>query len=228
MDSGTFADAAAYVALVLGIVLSLRTLGLFERPVFSLTSNYLAPTNILGQPTVPHFVLDYRNEGNVSVVFSDFEVFLPRLDPLDEEGRFIFQPGADFFIDKRPTMEIGGIQQYSKIDHRTNVVRLGPRESHVDYFDLESLLPDGWDEVGWDSATAFARRFSPILRFRESWGNEYHCDQAGAHFGEYVYPYEDALTRDVPSRSWQHRLAVKRVRAIGWSTDERPHRLARQ
>jgi hypothetical protein len=92
-------------------------------------------------------MVDFWNDGNVEVVFSDFELFLPRLDPLDERVKFVRQVAAKFYIDKRLSTQIGGLQQYSKVDHRTNVVRLGPRESHIDYYDLEVLLPDAWKRL---------------------------------------------------------------------------------
>lgn len=123
------------------------------------------------------------------VVFSDFELVLPRLDAVDEAtGRFDLQPSATLFLDKRPTAQIGGLQEYSKVDHRTNKVHLGPRESDVDYFDLEALLPEGWTDLDWGQATEYANKFTPILRFRDSFGNEYHCDKEGAHWGRLRLP----------------------------------------
>jgi hypothetical protein len=111
---------AGLLALGLSIYLGLRAAGVFEQPEYELTSSYLAPHDIIGFPTMPHFVLMYRNVGNVPVMFSDFELKYPRLDAVDNEGKFILTPGADLYIDKRLSSRLGGAQQYKKIDYRTS------------------------------------------------------------------------------------------------------------
>ncbi len=49
---------------------------------------------------MPHFVLEYRNTGNVPVTFSDFELVLPRHDII-RDGQFVGHLGAELFIDKK-------------------------------------------------------------------------------------------------------------------------------
>ena len=79
----------------------------------------------------------------VPVVFSDFVLVLPRLEGvIDGDGTFILHPGAELFIDKRPTSRMGNLQQWRMLDYRTNKVRLEPGDSHSDFFDLGAFLPN--------------------------------------------------------------------------------------
>ena len=70
---------AGLVALLLGVWLSLRTLGVLNRPRYEISAAYL-PRDEVGFGAMPHFVVEYRNTGNVPVTFSDFELALPRHD----------------------------------------------------------------------------------------------------------------------------------------------------
>lgn len=134
---------AGFIALALSILLSLRALGVFARPAYTIISSYLRPHDIVGFPTMPHFVLSYRNVGNVPVTFSDFELKYPRLDAVDASGGFTLTTGARLHIDKRLSSRVGGVQEYEVIDYRTNMVELAPGASHTDFFDLGALL--GWE-----------------------------------------------------------------------------------
>jgi hypothetical protein len=226
---------AGLVAFGLSIYLGLRAAGVFERPEYELTSSYLAPHDIIGFPTMPHFVVMYRNVGNVPVTFSDFELKYPRLDAVDNKGDFILTPGADLYIDKRLSSRLGGAQQYKKIDYRTNKVELAPGAMHTDFFDLGALL--GWkpeeeeeEEEEGGYSTALETRtvptdFHPVLTFTDSFGNELHCDEDGVHLGPYRYPHERAFRAGVPEVKMPHTLEVarSRLRWRGWTHSKRPY-----
>ena len=129
-ESGVAGGAA--VALALAVWGSAKSLGLLDRPKHWLRCNYVRPHDVVGFPTVPHFVLEYENRGNVPVVFSDFFLLLPRLEGvLTTDGAFISHPGADLLIDKRPSARIGSAQAYRimRISTRDERSKAQPRPS---------------------------------------------------------------------------------------------------
>jgi hypothetical protein len=85
---------AGAVALLLGIWLSARGLGLLERPRYALESLYIGPADYVGFSTMPHFMLQINNTGNVPVTFSDFELILPRRD-IFRDGSLWLIPGHE-------------------------------------------------------------------------------------------------------------------------------------
>ena len=208
----------AVVALILGVWISARTLGLLNRPKHWLRSTYLPPRDLVGFFAMPHFLVEYENRGNIAVTFSDFVLALPRLENvIDDDGKFILHPGAELFIDKRPTSRMGNMQHWRKLDYRTNNVRLEPGDSHTDFFDLGAFLPDVKPDSRFKQVSIPAD-FSPLLTFHDSYGNRYYCDDEGIHRGEYEYPHVAALMgagEKAPAR-----VGVltqrRRVRWFGW------------
>lgn len=189
-------------------------------------STYLPPQDLVGFPTMPHFVVTYRNLGNVAVTFSDFELRWPRLDgAIDANGEFRLTTGAELYIDKRLTSTIGGVQEYSKLDYRTDKRHLEPGERHTDFFDLGALL--GWQDgasavepkhpLRWEQRTV-PGDFHPVLTFSDSFGNDYYCDEVGVHFGEYTYPYAEAAVRALSAKRTPRLLTVSRGRFPGRRT----------
>lgn len=88
-----------------GIWFSARGLGLLERPRYALESLYIGLADYVGFSTMPHFMLQINNTGNVPVTFSDFELILPRRD-IFRDGSFVAHPGARAFIDKLPSFRL--------------------------------------------------------------------------------------------------------------------------
>src|SRR5207253_2139452 len=108
--------------------------------------------------------------------YSDFTIHLPRIDGvIDANGDFVFHQGAELLIDKRPTTRIAGYQLASKMDYRTNKVRLEPGEMHTDYFDLGAFFPDAVASARW-SAVNVPLDFNPILTFHDNFGNIFYAD----------------------------------------------------
>lgn len=164
---------AGAVALVLGVWIAAKSVGLLDRPKHSISARYLPPADLLGFFTMPHFVVEYENQGNVPVTFSDFELLLPRFEEVSTEGNYKMHLGAKLYIDKRPTSTVGAIQHLRGIDYRTNTVRLEPGESHSDFFDLGAFLEDA------DPKRAAAdRRPSPNFEPVAS-----KCQARGPHLG---------------------------------------------
>lgn len=194
MDAWAFIERigsiGGLIALGLGIWLSLRALGFFLKRSYSLNARYLPHTDAVGFDAMPHFVLQYQNLGEVTVVFSDFELLLPRR--MFRGDTFIDHPGADLLIDKRKSSTVGGIKEYSKVDYRTNKVRLEPGESHTDFFDLEAFLPN-FDPTDPMPTGGVPAGFNPALQFRDSFGHEYYCDEKALHTGAYKHPELDKL-----------------------------------
>lgn len=176
---------------------------------------------MLGTATVPHFIVQYENCGNVPVTFSEFELLLPRLDGvIDSESGFVLHLGAQLYIDKRPSSRIWGLQHLKALDYRTNKVPLEPGASHTDFFDLGAFV--GRDALATgESAVQIPPDFSPVLQFHDSFGHEFHCDEAGVQEGPYVYPHESALTAAgfSPAPSPTLTTARRRIRWFGWTTE---------
>lgn len=218
----------AAVALALAVWGRAKSLRLLDRPKHWLRCNYVRPHDVVGFPTVPHFVLEYENRGNVPVVFSDFFLLLPRLEGvLTTDGAFISHPGADLLIDKRPSARIGSAQAYRIMDYRTNKVRLEPGDSHTDFFDLEAFVSAGGRYGDGPLKMTIPHDFSPVLTFHDQYGNAFYADPEGIHGGAWRYPHQAALeaTLDVrvllgveTKRSW--------LRWFGWT--ERPARGLRE
>jgi hypothetical protein len=81
---------AAVVALLLGVWISARAVGLLNRPKHWLRSTYIPPRGLVGFFAMPHFMLEYENRGNMPVVFSDFMLMLPRIDGVvGGNGKFV-------------------------------------------------------------------------------------------------------------------------------------------
>jgi hypothetical protein len=201
--------AAAIVALILTVLISARTIGILNRPKHWLRSTYLPPRDLVGFFAMPHFLVEYENRGNVPVVFSDFVLHLPRIEGvIDPDGKFIAHPGADLFIDKRPTTRWAGQQIYRLIDFRTNTVRLGSGDTHTDFFDLGAFAPN--DQVPDD--------FHPILTFHDNYGNNFYADEDGVHRGAWKYPHRHALEATLTLVSQERGVETRRraVRWLGW------------
>jgi hypothetical protein len=208
------AAAAVFAALWL----SARQLGLLNRPKHWLRSTYLKPHDLIGFFAMPHFQLEYENRGNVPIVFSDFFLQLPRIEGVvDSDGTFVFHPGAELLIDKRPTTRIGGYQLARKLDYRTNKVRLEPGEMHTDYFDLGAFFPADEGTAPW-ATVSVPSDFQPILSFHDNFGNTYYCDETGVHRGRWVHPHEAALLEVASDLGLGQGLQTKRrlLRWFGW------------
>lgn len=214
---------AALVALALGVWISARTLGLLDRPKYWLRATYLPPRDAVGFFAMPHFIIEYENRGNVSVVFSDFFLLLPRLGgALDPNGNFIAHVGADLFIDKRPTSTIAGRQEYRAMDYRTNRVQLGQGDSHTDFFDLGAFLP-GAEQADRFNTSHVPSDFSPVLTFHDSHGNIFYADAEGLHAGFYEYPYQAEILRVGKLRESAGLLTWRRaLKWFGWKQEKAP------
>lgn len=140
---------------------------------------------------MPHFVVQYRNTGNVPVTFSDFELILPR-HAIFQDGQYVSTLGADFFLDKRKSSRVGSLQHIKSLDYRTNKVRLEAGESHTDYFDLGAFLPD-LDTTKVMNTQGIPPGFDPILKFTDSWENEIVCDRWGVADGPWKHTDWDKL-----------------------------------
>jgi hypothetical protein len=212
----------SFVGVVLAIWIALRTLGMFDRPAFTVRSTWLSPTDpMLGTTTIPHFVVQYDNHGNAPVTFSDFEILLPRLKGVvGKDGSFVLHLGAELFIDKRPSSRVWGIQHLKGLDYRTNKVPLRPGASHTDFFDLGAFVEVN-DAFGGDQVR-IPDDFEPVLQFRDSYGHWFHCDASGAHLGEYAYPHQRDL--EAAGLRVQPASVVKSkrrpIRWLGWSQTE--------
>jgi hypothetical protein len=197
------------IALGLGIWLSLRALGFFLTRKHSVSSTYLPHRDAIGFDAMPHFVLEYENLGDVPVVFSDFELMLPRT--MFRGDTFIDHPGATLLIDKRKSSTVGGIKEFSRIDYRTNKVRLQPSESHTDFFDLGAFLED-FDDADPLPTGRVPADFDPILQFRDSYGNEFYCDADGVHTGPYKHAELDKLLAKGVQKTLPRKITAARDR----------------
>jgi len=208
---------AGLIALLLGVWLSLRALGIFNRPSYTITANYLPERDSLGFGAMPHFVVEYRNTGNVPVTFSDFELVLPRHDII-QSGQLVGHLGADLFIDKRRSSRIGAMQHVRAIDYRTGKVELPPRSSHSDYFDLGAFLPD------FDAEKLGPARvppdFEPVLKLTDSWAHELWIDRHGVHDGRWKHRDEERLASEFDYRLFTGKTLTRRRTGLRrWKTD---------
>jgi hypothetical protein len=205
------------VALALGKWISAKAVGLRDRPKHSISARYLPPADLLGFFTMPHFVVEYENQGNVPVTFSDFELLLPRFEEVSADGDYKMHLGAKLYIDKRPTSTVGAIQHLRAVDYRTNAVRLEPGESRSDFFDLSAFLDDA-DPNEPLPIVALPPQFEPVLTFRDSFGNRYHCDANGAHSGRYEAPMTTAMRAAGIKLSDPNAVVTARrwIRWFGW------------
>jgi hypothetical protein len=212
---------AAVIALALGAWISVRTLGLLNRPKYWLRSTYLPPHDLVGFFAMPHFMVEYENRGNTPVTFSDFMLILPRIDGLiDGAGRFVLHPGAELLIDKRPTTRIAAFQSFSKIDYRTAKVRLEPQEMHTDYFDLGAFFPEAKSEASRWKDVKVPTDFHPVMSFHDNFGNSYYCDNDGLHEGRWEPPHLDALRAAGARIGFSQGLQSRRrlLHWLGWTS----------
>jgi hypothetical protein len=216
---------AAVVTLLLGVWISARAVGLLNRPNHWLRSTYIPPRDLVGFFAMPHFMLEYENRGNVPVVFSDFMLMLPRIEGIvGGDSRLILHPGAELFIDKRPTTRVGGYQLLRRLDYRTNKVRLEPGEMHTDYFDLGAFFTDV--ELGhslWTQVN-IPNDFHPILSFHDNFGNNYYCDEHGIHRGTWEHPHLDVLRASAATLGFGDGVETRRRwwRWFGWKERRTP------
>ena len=187
---------AAFVAITLSILLNLRhLLAVFARGDCLITSSYYRPADLVGVPSKPHFVLQVENRGVISMDFRHFELLLPRLgNVFTPEGEFKAHTGAELFRDGQPMRSrLMARQEYRKIDFLTRVVRVEPRSSEVEFFELDAFLSNDKPPTGWAADV-----FEPVLQFRHAAGQEFHCDTQGVHDGPYRWPHEkELLTRRI-------------------------------
>jgi hypothetical protein len=173
--------------------------------------------DVAGFFTMPHFLVEYENLGNVPLTFSDFELVLPRFEKVSSTGDYKLQLGAELFIDKRPTARIGPIQHLRAIDYRTNTVRLEPGASYSDFFDLGAFV-EGADPKQKFSTGKLPPDFEPVLTFRDSFANRYWVNAEGVHAGRYEAPMAAAIRaggrtlRDPQTVTSRRRL----IRWLGW------------
>jgi hypothetical protein len=167
-------SVAGLIALFLGVWLSLRAIGVFDRPSYEISAGYLPERDEIGFGAMPHFVLEYRNTGNVPVTFSDFELVLPRHDFI-RNGQLVGHLGAELFIDKKKASRIGSFQHVQAIDYRTIRVELPPRTSDSTYFDLGAFLPNLNPERIEPAQVPLD--FEPVLKLTDSWGHELWVDR---------------------------------------------------
>jgi hypothetical protein len=217
---------AGAVALLLGLWLGAKAVGLLDRPKHWVRSTYLPPQDLLGFFAMPHFVVQYENLGNVPVAFSDFELVLPRFEKVAPDGSYTMHLGAEFFIDKRPTSTIGALQHIRAVDYRSNKVRLEPGEAHTDFFDLGAFVGNG-DPPGPLEPAKLPTDFNPVLTFHDSFGSRYHCDAEGIHVGRWESPMlrdmraaGASLKPDTTGLLSQRRL----IRWFGWTKKATPAR----
>jgi hypothetical protein len=163
-------------------------------------------------------LIEYENRGNVEAVFSDFMLMLPRLEGvIDPERGFVLDPGAEVFIDKRPTTTFAGAQEYKALDYRTHRVRLAPGDSHTDFFDLGAFLP-GAEQSDRLKVPNVPSDFSPVLAFHDSYGNNFYADTEGLHSGVYQYPHEAEMMKGRRRRQSIGILTRRRwLRWLGWT-----------
>jgi hypothetical protein len=209
----------AAVAILLGLWLTARQIGLLNRPKHWVRVTYLPPRDAVGFFAMPHFLVEYENRGNVPIVFSDFILALPRLEGvIDEERGFVTHVGAELFIDKRPTSTIAGMQQFSAVDYRTDKVRLDPGDSHTDFFDLGAFLPD-MQQGDRFRAENVPHDFSPIITFHDSFGNNLWADEDGVRSGLYEYPHDEEMLKVVTRRPAYGILSTRKaIRWLGWTS----------
>jgi hypothetical protein len=202
-------------------------MGVFDRLRYAVTSSYIPETGWLGLRSMPHFVVQFENEGTVPVTFSDFELLLPEVLTPDEDGQLVGTMGAELYIDKNRASRIVALQHIEKIDYRTTKVELRGRSSHMEFFDLRTFLPEGWGELGkLDKNYGTLADFEPVLAFHDNYGNEFHCDRRGIHRGAYEHPQMEALKTEGYDPGTPSKIVVKR-RRVGtrrlrtrWEYDE--------
>lgn len=159
------------------------------------------------------------------VDFRHFELLLPRLSGVVEDGRFIAHPGAKLYRDGVPLgSKFKPRQEFEKIDSLTRIVRVEPYSSEIEFFELDAFMPEGLPE-GWENELTLPADFKPVLQFRHAAGTEFHCDAEGTHAGPYEWPYAEDY-RGVRASSASARPAraaeLRRSRFLRrWSTAQR-------
>jgi hypothetical protein len=132
----------------------------------------------------------------------------------------------------RPRTAQPSLQQYEVVDYRTSKVELPARASRTDFFDLGALLDwKGEEEEGGYGSALAARtvpdNFYPVLTFTDSYGNDLHCDEEGAHAGPpYRYPHRRELEASAAHLRFSKALTVSRrsMARLGWKRSEIEHR----
>jgi hypothetical protein len=139
---------------------------------------------------------------------------------VSQDGKFVLHPGAQLFIDKRPTSKLGKQQAYKYVDYRTDKVTLQPGESHTDFFDLGAFLPNA--DTSGPMAIVDTSNFHPVMTFHDSRGNRFHCDVDGIHEGSYVYPLQAAMEAGASALITHAAIEVRRkwLRWLGWTVKE--------
>jgi hypothetical protein len=203
-------DVLQTTALVVGLGVSLRALGVFQRADYSIQSSYQRPTATdFHHRTVPRFVVEWQNLGNLPVTFSHFELLEPRsTGVVSPAGEFIWHEGAEFFIDGIPRGRVPSLQAFHKVDFKTQSIDVPPRSVAAEIFEMKSFVDEalpGQRELVLADLDPY---FEPVLAFQDSFGHQFHCDSHGVHPGEYVFPAEDALRRAMSEGSLEQRVVV--------------------
>jgi hypothetical protein len=155
------------LSLLITITLGMVQMGAFNRPRHLIVADYLR------QGGESRFALHLENRGNTTVVFQSFELLQPRLkDVFDQSGDFILTDGAEVFEEGSRKGNLPSRQEFSRIDRDRRQVELQPHGARTEIFEIETSAAE-----------------SPILVFRDGFGNRFHCDEKGVHAGRYQYPH---------------------------------------
>jgi hypothetical protein len=175
-DAASHTSVAALIGGTLGVISFLITIslgmvqmGVFNRPRHLVVADYHDDGKELTRIS-----LRLENRGNVPVIFESFEILHPRLDAgvFDADGNFLLNGGAEI-VDAGVGRGLEkSRQEFVRIDRLSQKISLQPHGARTEFFEV-----------------AAQRDGSPVLVFRDSFGNRFHCDASGAHAGRYQYPH---------------------------------------
>lgn len=214
---------AGFAAVLLSILLNVNQLmSLFARGRCLITSTYHSAKDLVGFDSKPRFVLYFENTSSIPMDFRHFELLLPRMSGVVENGQFVAHPGARLYRDGVPLgSRFKPRQEFVKIDSLTRVVRVEPYSSEIDFFELDTFMPEGIPE-GWEMDLSLPDDFKPVLQFRHAAGAEFHCDADGIHPGPYVWPYAEDYRRVRAAARPAKAAELRRGRFLRrWSAEQR-------
>jgi hypothetical protein len=171
-DAGS-SSLTGLVGIVLGALSFLISisLGMFQLGVFNRPRHLIVGERHQDADGTVRFALRFENQGNTPISFQSFEILHPRLDAVKDGAFVLSDDGAEVYENGTLRGHEPSRQEFSRIERSLRKVGLQPHAGRTEFFETEARAG-----------------VLPVLVFRDSFGNRFHCEDALAS-GRYVYPH---------------------------------------